>query len=187
VAQLTASQVYKLALDQGLSPEAAITATAIAYVESGFRTDAVGTNTDSHRSQDRGLWQINNYWNPDVSDQCAFDPVCNAATMARLSRKGTYWKPWSSFNNSRYKSAEQMVRDKVNSGATAITEPFDEGAISGSGGGSGGVSGILSNAASGIVWLVNPKNIARMLYGLFGIIAIAFGVMLLVKDAKKHA
>lgn len=186
MATLTAAQVYKLAKDQGLSSEAAVTATAIAYVESGFRTDAVGVNSDQYRSRDRGLWQINDHWNPDVTDECAFNPVCNAGAMAKLSQQGTTWRAWSSFNNNRYKSAEQMVRDQVNAGGpTATTQPFDESQVASTG--NPGIGDLLGKAASGITWLVNPDNISRIIYAIIGIIAIAFGVMLLVKDAKKNA
>jgi hypothetical protein len=102
--------------------------------------------------------------------------------MARISNKGTNWKPWSSFNNSRYKSAEQMVRNDVNEqGFTGTVVPWDENAKQT--GGDGG--GILSNISGGISWLLDVEHLKRILYGLIGLLGIGFGVMLLVKDAKR--
>merc|ERR1711976_1993 len=40
------------------------TATAVAMAESGGSCSARNVNSDSHRSVDRGLWQINDYWHP---------------------------------------------------------------------------------------------------------------------------
>ena len=82
-------------------------AVAIAWAESGLRTDAIGYNRDpdTHQvlSRDRGLWQINDYWHPDVSDACAFDRYCNAQAMYRISSNGTNWHPWSTYENGAYR------------------------------------------------------------------------------------
>lgn len=55
--------------------------TSIALAESGGNTLAVNTagNTPAG-SRDRGLFQFNEYWNKDISDADAFDPV-----------KATHW------------------------------------------------------------------------------------------------
>lgn len=67
-------------------------AAAVAIAESGGRSEAAGTNTNG--SVDRGLWQINNQAHPNVSDQCAADPVCNATAAIAISGNGTNWRAW---------------------------------------------------------------------------------------------
>jgi len=64
-------------------------ALAVAEAESGFNPAAVNTNTDGTR--DRGLYQINEKWHPEVSDAQAFDPsyaaqfFCDAVKAGNLS------------------------------------------------------------------------------------------------------
>lgn len=79
---------------------------AIAAAESGLSVTAVGYNGPTagcpSGSQDRGLWQINNCYNPSVSTSCAFDGACNARAMASISGKGSDWQPWSTYTEGRY-------------------------------------------------------------------------------------
>ena len=86
----------------------AVTATAIAWAESGLRDDAVGTNGPTqgcpNGSRDRGLWQINDCYHPDVDDACAFSKTCNPVAMYRISSQGTNWNPWSTYTNGAYKN-----------------------------------------------------------------------------------
>jgi Lysozyme like domain/Ricin-type beta-trefoil lectin domain len=64
-------------------------------------------------SYDRGLWQVNSYYQSDVSDACAFQVQCNTAAAFRISDKGRNWSAWTSYNSgawARYISlAEQSV------------------------------------------------------------------------------
>jgi Lysozyme like domain len=116
--QLAGSQVAELAQWAGLPTSQLVNAVAIAWAESGLRTDAVGENRDptTHlvTSRDRGLWQINDYWHKDVSDACAFDKNCNASAMARISSYGSNWAPWSTWNSGAYKSYLTMSQLAVN-------------------------------------------------------------------------
>lgn len=75
-------------------------AVAIAMAESSGNAQARGTNTDG--SIDRGLWQINNRANPQVSDSCAYDPLCSARAAYKISAGGTNWGPWTTFHNNAY-------------------------------------------------------------------------------------
>lgn len=77
-------------------------AAAVASAESSGRPDAFNVNTDAHHSVDRGLWQINDYWHPEVSDDCAYRPLCNARNAYRISNGFTDFTPWSTFNNGAY-------------------------------------------------------------------------------------
>lgn len=75
-------------------------AVAVAWAESRGDPRARGQNSDSY---DRGLWQINSKWHPDVSDSCAYDAKCNAAQAKRISSNGNNWRPWATYNHGRHK------------------------------------------------------------------------------------
>ena len=68
-----------------------------------FRDRACNINTDKAHSVDRGLWQINNYWHPDVSDSCAYSASCNANAAKSISSGGSNWTPWATYNGGAYK------------------------------------------------------------------------------------
>jgi len=108
---LTALGVLQLAETAGIPRSQLATAVAIAMAESGFNPNATNVNTNG--STDRGLWQINNFAHPDVSDACAFDPSCNAEAMASISSGGTNWTPWMTYDSGAYRqyllSAQQLV------------------------------------------------------------------------------
>jgi hypothetical protein len=76
-------------------------AVAVARAESSFRTGATNTVGNAH-GIDRGLWQINSYWHPEVSVACAFSASCNARAMARISNYGRSWSQWWTYNNGKH-------------------------------------------------------------------------------------
>ena len=95
--------VAQLARNAGLacSGDRIALAVAVAKAESNFRANATNTAGNSH-GVDRGLWQINSYYHPNVSDACAFSPSCNARAMASISRFGTTWRPWWTYVNGKH-------------------------------------------------------------------------------------
>lgn len=102
-AALTYTAVARLARNAGLSctGERIAIATAVAKAESGFRPQITNTVGNAH-GIDRGLWQINSYWHPNVSASCAFSPSCNARAMARISSMGKTWRPWWTFVHGKH-------------------------------------------------------------------------------------
>ncbi len=95
-AELTAGYAYKA----GFRGPGLVLAVAVAAPESGYDPASVGTNPPTSgcpNGRDRGLWQINDCYHPDVSDQCAFDPACAADAAFRISGGGTVWTPWAAF------------------------------------------------------------------------------------------
>jgi hypothetical protein len=102
-AALTYSAVAKLAKTAGVacSGDRIAIAVAVAKAESGFRPDATNTAGNAH-GIDRGLWQVNSYWHPEVSATCALSPSCNARAMYNISKRGTYWKPWWTYVNGKH-------------------------------------------------------------------------------------
>ena len=98
--QLSLRQLRRLTRDVGFkSPKVAA---AIAMAESSGDPLAVGINRKP-RSRDRGLFQINSRWHPEVSDRCAFDVRCNAEEAYRISDGGRDWGAWSTWHNGAYK------------------------------------------------------------------------------------
>lgn len=100
---LTYSAVAQLAKNAGLScsGERIAIATAVAKAESGFRPQITNTVGNTH-GVDRGLWQINSYWHPNISAACAFSPSCNARAMASISSRGTNWRPWWTYVHGKH-------------------------------------------------------------------------------------
>lgn len=81
---------------------------AVVCAESGRRTDAVYVNTDG--SRDRGLWQINDRWHPEVTDEMAFDAKIATREALRISQGGTDYSPWSTWQNGAYKTHLEAAR-----------------------------------------------------------------------------
>jgi hypothetical protein len=102
-AALTYVAVARLALNAGVScsGDRIAIATAVAKAESSFRPWITNTAGNAH-GIDRGLWQVNSYWHPEVSATCALSPSCNARAMARISRGGTRWSEWWTYNNGKH-------------------------------------------------------------------------------------
>ena len=100
---LTYVAVARVALAAGLecTGERIALAVAIARAESGFHADATNTAGNSH-GVDRGLWQINSYFQPNVSRTCAFSPSCNARAMVSISSQGTHWRAWWTYVNGKH-------------------------------------------------------------------------------------
>jgi hypothetical protein len=100
--ELTDVQVAEVCESVGFTGDALEMAIAIALAESGGRTDAVNVTGNTPPSRDRGLFQINDYWHSEVSDDCAFDAQCNAQEAYRISEGGTNWSPWSAYQAGTY-------------------------------------------------------------------------------------
>jgi lysozyme-like protein len=100
---LSYKAVAQLAKNAGVScsGDRIAIATAVAKAESGFRATITNTAGNAH-GIDRGLWQINSYWHPEVSAACALSASCNARAAARISSGGTRWSQWWTFKNGKH-------------------------------------------------------------------------------------
>ena len=99
--KLTPAQVAGYALAAGFQGHGATKAVAVALAESGGNTSATNVNHDRYRSRDRGLWQINSHWHPEVTDAAAYDPAQAAAAAYRISHAGRDWSAWSTWTNGK--------------------------------------------------------------------------------------
>jgi uncharacterized protein YraI len=95
-----------------------VTAVAVAMAESSCNPSASAGNPAGsgcpYGSIDRGLWQINSCWHPEVSDACAYNAQCNANAAYTISYSGTYWTPWSTYNNGAYAAYLSAAQAAVN-------------------------------------------------------------------------
>jgi len=73
----------------------------LAVAESGVLPNNSARNTDKYRTLDRGLYMINDYWHPEVSDSCAYNAECSADWSAmRISQD--YGYEWYGYNSNNY-------------------------------------------------------------------------------------
>ena len=81
-------------------------AAAIAMAESSGAVRATNRNPlrKPSFSVDRGLFQINSYWHPEVSKRCAFDARCNAEEALRISEGGRNWRQWTTWHTGAYRA-----------------------------------------------------------------------------------
>jgi hypothetical protein len=164
---LTPSQIYTLAIQEGgLSPQAAVLATAIALAESGGNSDAVGDVglENATWGPSVGLWQIRSLkaqtgtGGPRDVTQLK-DPRFNARAMRAISTGGTNWRPWSTYTSGSYK--KQL--SKIGSG-DLVEGTLDAVPI---------VGGVLGNAVAGV------KSAATGLTSAWGKDAMTIGLKIL--------
>lgn len=127
---LSAAQIVQVAQQAGFSGQGLVNAVAVALAESGG--DPGQTYTDAPGSVDRGLWQINSFYHPEVTDAQAFDPAQAAVAAYRISAGGTDWTPWATWTNRRYRlflsQAQQAVGGAGRAPATAASPAASGGA-----------------------------------------------------------
>ena len=74
---------------------------AIATAESELQT-MPKDNINSNGSRDRGILQFNTEYHPEVDDACAYDPLCSFQHAYQVSKSGTDFTQWSTYNNGAY-------------------------------------------------------------------------------------
>lgn len=80
--------IQKIAIEENVDPALAV---RVAKAESNLNPNAKNVNTDG--SIDRGLFQINSKWHPDVTDAQAYDPEFSARFFAKAVKAGnlSWW------------------------------------------------------------------------------------------------
>lgn len=110
-------QLAGLVWTLGLRNRRAVVAVAVCLAESSGNDKATGRNGPTRGcpggSRDRGLWQINDCYHPDVSDRCAYNPQCNGRAMLSISGNGRNWRPWSTYKNGAYHQYERQATQSV--------------------------------------------------------------------------
>jgi len=90
-----AASLSKIWQQAGGSQKTCYLAVSVAIAESGGDAHVQGPNSDQWHSIDRGLWQLNSHWHPEVADKCAYDRVCNGKAALRISLGGTNFSSWT--------------------------------------------------------------------------------------------
>jgi peptidoglycan hydrolase-like protein with peptidoglycan-binding domain len=111
--QLTDIEIAEYALGAHFGAAQAVIAVAVALAESQGKNDATNTAGNHPPSEDRGLWQINNYWHPEVSDAQAFDPASAAAAAYRISGQGMDWNAWTTYTSGTFRLYLQRAHAAV--------------------------------------------------------------------------
>ncbi len=90
--------IKKIAVEEGVDEELAC---RVAKCESGLDLKAKRINNDKHKSIDRGLFQWNSYWHPEITDEMAYNPeiacrkFCNAVKNGKLNWWSASKKCWN--------------------------------------------------------------------------------------------
>ena len=77
------NQIRKIAISEGVDPAVAV---RVAKCESNLKAEAINTNKDG--SRDRGIFQINEKWHPEVTDAQAFDVEFSAKFFCKAYKDG---------------------------------------------------------------------------------------------------
>lgn len=127
---LSIDQVADVAYGVLFRGESLATAIAIAKAESEFEAHSYLNNVPlGGKGLDRGLWQINSHYHSEVSDAVAYDPAGAARETYRISKGGTDWSPWTTFDTGAYRNHLAAAREA----ATAREQRGGSGSISGGG------------------------------------------------------
>lgn len=87
-------------------------AIAVASAESGLDPKAINIQGNYPRySQDRGLFQWNNYWHKEISDKQAFDPEIATRLFCKAIKDGhlDWWRSSSHIWNKNNKYSKYLV------------------------------------------------------------------------------
>jgi Lysozyme like domain len=104
-------------------------AVAVGLAESDGNPTARGPNPPTpgcpYGSTDRGAWQLNDCYHPEVADACADDLACAAHQTYRISAGGTNWNQWTTYTSGAY-HAQLPAADQA---IATLTTPSADGAI----------------------------------------------------------
>jgi len=78
--------IILIAKQEQVDPDLAV---KVAQCESLLMPDA--KSWVPNRGWDRGLYQWNEYYHPEISDKCAYDPECATRQFCRAVRQGNLW------------------------------------------------------------------------------------------------
>lgn len=113
------ADLQALAQQAGFTGASAQVAAAIAMAESGGDPQAVGDNGSSF-----GLWQVHTPAHPEYDQTCLFDPACSARAAYAISRQGTDFSPWSTYENGQYRQYVVPTAPASGTGSTAPAPSF---------------------------------------------------------------
>ena len=91
----------------GFAGQTLRTAVAVGLAESGGDPDARRGNPPTPGcpagSVDRGGWQLNSCYHPEVADACAYQLACAAGQTWRISAGGRDWTAWTAYTSGAWR------------------------------------------------------------------------------------
>lgn len=198
----TQTEVYSLAIAQGLDPYRAKIAAAIAMAESGGNPRAHNTNAGTGDNS-YGLWQINMLGDlgPErrekyglTSNDQLFDAETNARVMKGESGSGTNWIPWTTYTTTDPKKSYRRfldvpVTDKTDDPLWKdILKVISPGyAVGSSVGGSvtdvgQGLGSLVETVNKSAAWVSNSENWVRVGYVVGGSVMIIVGLVTMISS-----
>ncbi len=184
MATLTAAQVAGYARNAGFKQPALAVMVAIAFAESGFKTDARNPNSTA-----TGLWQIlashKQFAGWDLTN-----PEVNAKAAKKLydDAKGSF-TPWAS-SQKAWQNPEAIKKGMIASSSNEsfidklIPDPIQDAA-----GAAKNAAGAAVDAAQSVGhavgWLSNPHNLQRVAYVWVGGLLIIVGMSIMAFPAAK--
>jgi len=184
---LSAVEILQLAINNlpSFNPGNAVIATAVALAESGGNPNATNTkNKDG--SIDSGLWQINSVHkrdHPTWTVDWLHNPNNNAKAMSIISKGGTYWKPWTVYNNGDYKKhipAAQKALESIRE-TPGIGEQIAD-TIPGVSEVADVATTVASTVATVTRWVTNPDNMLRIAQVVGGIALALIGAAIVANN-----
>jgi hypothetical protein len=166
MARLTAQQIAWYAQQAGFPSEEIARATAVALAESGG--DPAATHTNTNRSVDYGLWQINSVHGGLLNQGDKFNPLDNAK-MAHTVWQGAggKWTPWSAYNNG---SSQGFIAQATLAAAKPVPPASPAGASATAGATASGAPAEAGGTTQGSAPAVTPNPIAEALSPITGLI-----------------
>jgi hypothetical protein len=155
---LSPMQLMDYARQAGFSGSGQAIIVAIAQAESGGNTQALNCNNPGGTC-DRGVLQINNFFHPDVSDSCAYDPACAFQRAYQISNSGTVFSQWTTYTNGAYQKFLSGLPTGGTAGpSTPTTQTVPQ------------TSSPLTSWISGMgpffAWISNPLRVAKLIVGV---------------------
>lgn len=100
--QETVERIRDIAKEEGVNENLAV---KVAECESGLEIYARNINREG--SIDRGLYQWNSHWHPEISDKCAFDLDCSTRAFCKTVKNNhlDWWSATEHCWRSAYKKS----------------------------------------------------------------------------------
>jgi hypothetical protein len=165
-------------------------ATAICIAESGGNAAAVNVNTDSFKSKDVGLSQVNLHYHPEYTETEMKEPRANARAMGKISNNWTDFRPWATYTSGKYIAFLGQDR-KVTNAADSVGPGEPAGTLEQITGAAKETASDLSlgNIADGVASVVkalfDPSTYLRLGKGFIGLVLILLAVGALLKQYLK--
>jgi len=129
VAARGAAGLAVAAAEAGFTGQGLRLAVAVGLAESAGNPHARNPNPPSPDcpagSLDRGAWQLNTCYHPEVGDACADDLGCAAAQTYRISVAGSDWRGWTTYTTGAYRARLAAADQAV----AALAAPTPDGGV----------------------------------------------------------